>query len=36
VIVRATDGAGTLQDQAERDSFPDGATGYHHTMVTVA
>ena len=36
VVVRATDGEGALQDLAERDSFPDGATGYHHTVVTVA
>ncbi len=36
VVVRATDGAGTVQDPTERDSFPDGATGYHHTIVTVA
>jgi DMSO/TMAO reductase YedYZ molybdopterin-dependent catalytic subunit len=36
VVVRATDGDGNLQDPAERDSFPDGATGYHHTVVTVA
>ena len=36
VVVRATDGEGVLQDPAERDSFPDGATGYHHTVVTVA
>lgn len=36
VVVRATDGDGNLQDPAERDSFPDGATGYHHTRITVA
>ena len=36
VVVRATDGEGSLQDAAERDSFPDGATGYHHTRITVA
>ena len=36
VVVRATDGDGVLQDPAERDSFPDGATGYHHTVITVA
>ena len=36
VVVRATDGDGNLQDRAERDSFPDGATGYHHVIVTVA
>ena len=36
VAVRATDGDGNLQDPSERDSFPDGATGYHHTIVTVS
>ncbi len=36
VVVRATDGEGAVQDTAERDSFPDGATGYHHTNITVA
>jgi DMSO/TMAO reductase YedYZ molybdopterin-dependent catalytic subunit len=36
VVVRATDGDGVLQDPTERDSFPDGATGYHHTIVRVA
>ncbi len=36
VVVRATDGEGALQDPAERDSFPDGSTGYHHTVITVA
>ena len=35
VVVRATDGEGALQEPTERDSFPDGATGYHHTIVTV-
>ena len=35
VVVRATDGTGALQDPTERDSFPDGATGYHHTLITV-
>ena len=34
VVVRATDDDGALQDPTERDSFPDGATGYHHTQVT--
>ena len=28
VIVRATDGAGTVQTAEERDALPDGATGY--------
>ncbi|MDQ6858407.1 MAG: molybdopterin-dependent oxidoreductase, partial [Chloroflexota bacterium] len=36
VVVRATDGDGLLQDAKARDSFPDGATGYHHTVITVA
>ena len=36
VVVRATDGEGVVQDATERDSFPDGATGYHHTNITVA
>lgn len=36
VVVRATDGDGMLQDPVERDSFPDGATGYHHSRITVA
>ena len=36
VVVRATDSDGNVQDPSERDSFPDGATGYHHTIVTVA
>lgn len=35
VVVRATDGEGTLQDPVERESFPDGATGYHHVKITV-
>ena len=35
VVVRATDGDGAVQDAAERDSFPDGATGYHHTTIAV-
>lgn len=34
-VVRATDGEGALQDPVERDSFPDGATGYHHVKITV-
>jgi DMSO/TMAO reductase YedYZ molybdopterin-dependent catalytic subunit len=29
VTVRATDGAGALQEQTERGVFPDGATGWH-------
>ena len=35
LVVRATDGDGALQDRTEHDSFPDGATGYHHTIVIV-
>ncbi len=29
LVVRATDGGGVLQDPVDRDSFPDGAIGYH-------
>jgi DMSO/TMAO reductase YedYZ molybdopterin-dependent catalytic subunit len=36
VVVRATDGDGQLQDPTERDSFPDGATGYHRVNIKVA
>lgn len=36
VVVRATDGDGRLQDATDRDSFPDGATGYHRVNVKVA
>jgi hypothetical protein len=35
IVVRATDGEGQLQDPAERDSFPEGATGYHRVSVKV-
>lgn len=35
VVVRATDGDGNLQDPAERDSFPEGATGYHRVNIKV-
>jgi DMSO/TMAO reductase YedYZ molybdopterin-dependent catalytic subunit len=35
-VVRATDGDGQLQDPTERDSFPDGATGYHRVNIKVA
>ena len=34
--VRATDGAGTVQDGTERDVLPDGATGYHTVRVSVS
>jgi DMSO/TMAO reductase YedYZ molybdopterin-dependent catalytic subunit len=33
--VRATDGAGALQSAEEHDTFPDGATGYDSTTVTI-
>ncbi|MQA25522.1 MAG: molybdopterin-dependent oxidoreductase [Micromonosporaceae bacterium] len=33
--VRATDGLGERQTSARRDSFPDGATGWHEVTVTV-
>lgn len=36
VVVRAADGEGQLQDPVERDSFPNGATGYHRVMITAA
>ncbi len=36
VVVRATDGEGQLQDPTERESFPDGATGYHRVNIKVA
>jgi DMSO/TMAO reductase YedYZ molybdopterin-dependent catalytic subunit len=36
VEVRATDGTGVVQDEAERPPFPSGATGYHAVRVTVA
>jgi DMSO/TMAO reductase YedYZ molybdopterin-dependent catalytic subunit len=35
IVVRATDGEGQLQDPTERDSFPEGATGYHGVSVNV-
>jgi DMSO/TMAO reductase YedYZ molybdopterin-dependent catalytic subunit len=35
VLVRATDGAGTLQDPEVRRPLPDGATGYHKVSVKV-
>lgn len=36
VAVRATDGAGQFQDPTARDSFPDGATGYHRVNIRAA
>lgn len=33
--VRATDGAGTLQDDAERPPHPSGSSGYHRVSVRV-
>ncbi len=36
VVVRATDGEGQLQDPTERDSFPEGSTGYHRVSIKVA
>ncbi len=34
--VRATDGAGKLQDKSEAGSFPSGASGYHTIEVSVS
>ncbi len=34
LVVRAYDGEGRSQDPAERDSFPNGATGYHRLTVS--
>jgi DMSO/TMAO reductase YedYZ molybdopterin-dependent catalytic subunit len=34
-VVRATDGAGTLQPAEKTDPIPLGATGYHHVSLTV-
>lgn len=36
VLVRATDGTGTLQDPEIRRPLPDGATGYHKLSVKVS
>jgi DMSO/TMAO reductase YedYZ molybdopterin-dependent catalytic subunit len=33
--VRATDGTGALQIEQSRDSYPDGATGYHTVTATI-
>jgi hypothetical protein len=35
LVVRATDGGGTLQTPAERPISPAGATGYHRIEVTI-
>jgi DMSO/TMAO reductase YedYZ molybdopterin-dependent catalytic subunit len=34
--VRATDGSGALQIEAQHDTYPDGATGYHSVTATIA
>ncbi len=34
--VRATDGQGTIQTEVRREPFPDGATGWHSIVMTVA
>jgi DMSO/TMAO reductase YedYZ molybdopterin-dependent catalytic subunit len=36
LLVRATDGTGSLQTSAEREPSPDGASGLHEITVTVA
>jgi DMSO/TMAO reductase YedYZ molybdopterin-dependent catalytic subunit len=36
VVVRATDGAGALQDAAERPPHPSGSSGYHRVSVRVS
>jgi len=36
LLVRATDGSGSLQTSAEQDSSPDGASGLHEITVTVS
>jgi DMSO/TMAO reductase YedYZ molybdopterin-dependent catalytic subunit len=36
IEVRATDGAGNLQPQTRAQPFPDGATGWHSAVVSVA
>jgi DMSO/TMAO reductase YedYZ molybdopterin-dependent catalytic subunit len=35
ILARATDGNGFLQDPKSAQTFPDGASGYHSTQVTV-
>ena len=34
LVVRATDGQGTLQDERVSEPLPDGASGYHKRRVT--
>ena len=34
--VRATDGDGIIQDEVRREPFPDGATGWHSIVMSVA
>jgi hypothetical protein len=36
LVVRATDGIGSLQTAVEQEPVPDGATGLHEITVTVA
>jgi hypothetical protein len=36
LMVRATDGAGSVQSSVEQDAFPDGASGLHEVTVTAA
>jgi DMSO/TMAO reductase YedYZ molybdopterin-dependent catalytic subunit len=36
LMVRATDGSGTLQASASAPSYPDGSTGYHTVQVNVS
>src|SRR5215510_10605924 len=36
LLVRATDGSGSLQTSVEQEPSPDGATGLHEITVTVA
>jgi hypothetical protein len=35
LVVRATDGTGTLQTSMDRSFAPEGATGYHYITVYV-
>ena len=35
LVVRATDGKGTLQTSLERGTVPEGATGYHRVTATI-
>jgi hypothetical protein len=36
LVVRATDGEGTLQTEDEADPVPDGSSGYHRIVVGIA